>query len=156
MAYVWTPFRWRPPDQSSKPGDSGSLGMKLLCTMQIYAIHSGVRRFTFGFIYEEDKTLVTLPVPHPFDSAAANIQPDEKNTLWYQAGTLRSVVRYLESTLQCQLYPRYKKTNASLFSSAWIPPEFGGWDFCASIYALPPSSLNICPHMHLCRNNLIR
>lgn len=48
-----------------------------------------------------------------FDSPEATIQPDTKRCLWYQAGVLRSVVRYLENTLQCFFSPRYKKTNAS-------------------------------------------
>ena len=54
-----------------------------------------------------------LPLPYDYDSPEAQIQPQEKRSLWHQASVLRSVVRYLENSLRCAFYPRYKKTNAS-------------------------------------------
>ena len=49
-----------------------------------------------------------------FDSPEAKIQKPEVRSIWHQANILRAVVRYLENTLQCQLYPRYKKTGPRL------------------------------------------
>ena len=46
--------------------------------------------------------------PVAFDSDAAKLQKPEARSIWHQANNLRSVVRYLENTLQCQLFPRYK------------------------------------------------
>lgn len=62
-----------------------------------------------------------------FDSPEAKIQKPEARSIWHQANNLRSVVRYLENTLRCQLYPRYKRTGASsLLRLGYHPRLIGG------------------------------
>ena len=51
--------------------------------------------------------------PYAFDSPEALIQPKSARALCHQASTLRGIIRYLEGTRQCHLFPRYKKTCAS-------------------------------------------
>lgn len=48
-----------------------------------------------------------------YDSAEASIQPKASRSLCNQASTLRGIVRYLENTMQCQIFPRYKISCAS-------------------------------------------
>ena len=102
-------FRWRPPERSVVPGDFGICWYELAL---YYAIYTG--QFLPIWIYTKDGK---LPKLYAFDSPEANIQPDEKQSLWHQAGVLRSVVRYLENTLKCSLYPCCKKlTQARLYA----------------------------------------
>ena len=100
---VWRMFHTF--DSPATPGDFGISWYELAFYFAIFTGH-------FLPIWISSKT-EKLPLPYDFDSPEAQIQPQEKRSLWHQASVLRSVVRYLENTLQCEFYPRYKKTNAS-------------------------------------------
>ena len=98
-------FRWRP---SEAPVASGDFGITWYELALYCALFTGTCLPIW--IYH---TAQKLPRPYAFNSSEAKIQPDAKRCLWHQAGVLRSVVRYLENSLQCSFFPRYKKTNAS-------------------------------------------
>lgn len=98
-------FRWRPHEAPVASGDFGITWYELAL---YYALFTGTCLPIW--IYHTAKK---LPRPYAFDSPEAKIQPDSKKCLWHQARVVRSVVRYLENSLQCSFFPRYKKTNAS-------------------------------------------
>ena len=87
-----------------------------------YAVYFG--SFLPLWIYDGTKKRAS---PVAFDSPEAKIQKPEARSIWHQANNLRAVVRYLENMLQCQLFPRYRKTGASsLVRLGYHPRLVGG------------------------------
>ena len=109
IAYkVWAFFqrlRWRHPDHPNIPGDFGITWVELAVHFMLF---SG-QGLPLWIANSHSKILE----PYAFDSPEALLQPKSAHGLCYQASTLRGIVRYLEGTMQCQLFPRYKKTCAS-------------------------------------------
>lgn len=95
-------FKWRDP---TLPRRSGSRGVNWPFIMPSILVPSLPL-----WIYDGTKKRA---YPVSFDSPEAKIQKPEARSVWHQANNLRAVVRYLENTLQCSLFPRYKKTGAS-------------------------------------------
>lgn len=98
-------MQWRHPDAPAIPGDFGVSWIELAVH---FILFSG-RGLPLWILDNKEKIFK----PYAFDSPEALIQPKSARALCHQASTLRGIVRYLEGTMQCQLFPRYKKTCSS-------------------------------------------
>lgn len=103
--HLFRPFKWRDPSLSRRPDDFGISWCELA---MYYAIHFGL--FLPIWIYNGENKHAR---PVAFDSEEAPIQKPDAKSIWHQANNLCAVVRYLENTLKCQMFPWYKKTGAS-------------------------------------------
>ena len=117
--HLFRKFKWRDPSLPRQDSDFGITWFELaIC----YAVNFG--SFLPLWIYNGTKKRA---VPVAFDSSEAKVQKPEARSIWHQANNLRAVVRYLENTLQCQIFPRYKKTGASsLVRLGYHPRLVGG------------------------------
>ena len=101
---VWCLFRkfkWRDPSLPKKTSDFGITWFELaIC----YAVNFG--SFLPLWICNGKRKRA---VPFAFDSSEAKVQKPEARSIWHQANNLRAVVRYLENTLQCQLFHDIRK-----------------------------------------------
>ena len=101
---VWCLFRkfkWRDPSLPKKTSDFGITWFQLaIC----YAVNFG--SFLPLWICNGKRKRA---VPFAFDSSEAKVQKPEARSIWHQANNLRAVVRYLENTLQCQLFHDIRK-----------------------------------------------
>lgn len=105
---VWLFFQqleWRHPDLPPQKNDFGVTWYEL-------TIHFTMYTGRCLPIWVKQKT-GHQAWPYPFDSEEVAILKPEVRSLWHQAHNFRAVVKYLESSTGCHLYPRYKKTGAS-------------------------------------------
>ena len=117
--YFFRQLKWRDPSLSRRADDFGITWFELAVA---YAVFFG----SWLPLWVSPGTNKRA-YPVAFDSDAAKLQKPEARSIWHQANDLRSVVRYLENTLQCQLFPRYKKTGASsLVRLGYHPRLVGG------------------------------
>ena len=101
--HLFRKFKWRDPSLPRQNSDFGITWFELaIC----YATNYG--SFLPLWIYNGTKKRA---YPVAFDSSDAKVQEPEARSIWHQANNLRAVVRYLENTLQCQIFARYKKTD---------------------------------------------
>lgn len=87
-------------------------GHKLLLKFGLFSVQSVDTQICRRSLWIFDKTEQVQKL-HAVDSPEAKIQPPAAKSLGHQASTLRAIVRYLENTLQCKLFPHYKKSCAS-------------------------------------------
>lgn len=102
---VFCQLTWKHPDLPLSKDDFGITWCELALQYTIFA-----GKCLPVWLHDSDKGYA---VPYDFFSEQVALQKPEFRGLGHQTSAFRAVVRHLENTSRCHLYPRYKKTGAS-------------------------------------------